>query len=291
MRRAAQFPRAEVDVASTDLSLPGPAGQIPARHYRPKVEGGRRAAAGLLPRRRVRRRRLRNPRQPVRDHLPRGRRPRAVRRLPAGARAQGASRRRRRVRGISLGRRPRRRTGRRPEPGRRRRGQRGRQSRRGGGATRTRRRRAAAGPAAAALSDHQLRRTGPGRWACSPTGFSSAAGTWTSATTSTSRVRASIRPIRGCRRCWPTTCPGCRPPFSSRRASTRCADEGRQYAEALSRRGQLVDAREFGSLIHAFANFFDPRRRQRDGDRRHHFGPARTSQPQLTNRREPRRYP
>lgn len=33
---AAQFPRAEVDVASTDLSLPGPTGQIPARHYRPK---------------------------------------------------------------------------------------------------------------------------------------------------------------------------------------------------------------------------------------------------------------
>lgn len=33
---AAQFPRAEVDVVSTDLSLPGPAGHIPASHYRPK---------------------------------------------------------------------------------------------------------------------------------------------------------------------------------------------------------------------------------------------------------------
>ena len=41
--------------------------------------------------------------------------------------------------------------------------------------------------------------------------------------TSTSGIRASTRPIRGCRRCWPTTCPGCRLPSSSRRASTRCA--------------------------------------------------------------------
>ena len=31
---AAQFPRVHVDVTSTDVSLPGPAGQIRARHYR-----------------------------------------------------------------------------------------------------------------------------------------------------------------------------------------------------------------------------------------------------------------
>jgi acetyl esterase len=33
-------------------------------------------------------------------------------------------------------------------------------------------------------------------------------------------------------------------------------DEGRQYAEALRNAGVLVDHREFGSLIHGFANFF-----------------------------------
>jgi acetyl esterase len=33
-------------------------------------------------------------------------------------------------------------------------------------------------------------------------------------------------------------------------------DEGRQYADALSAAGVTVDYREFGSLIHAFANFF-----------------------------------
>ena len=33
-------------------------------------------------------------------------------------------------------------------------------------------------------------------------------------------------------------------------------DEGRQYADALRKAGVSVDHREFGSLIHAFANFF-----------------------------------
>jgi acetyl esterase len=33
-------------------------------------------------------------------------------------------------------------------------------------------------------------------------------------------------------------------------------DEGRMYAEALRAAGNTVDAREFGSLIHAFPNFF-----------------------------------
>jgi acetyl esterase len=33
-------------------------------------------------------------------------------------------------------------------------------------------------------------------------------------------------------------------------------DEGRQYAEALRAAGNVVDAREYGSLIHSFPNFF-----------------------------------
>jgi len=33
-------------------------------------------------------------------------------------------------------------------------------------------------------------------------------------------------------------------------------DEGRQYAEAMRAAGVAVDYREFGSLIHGFANFF-----------------------------------
>ena len=35
----AQFPRVKVDVASTDVSLPGPAGEIRARHYRSNEDG------------------------------------------------------------------------------------------------------------------------------------------------------------------------------------------------------------------------------------------------------------
>ena len=70
--------------------------------------------------------------QLCRGDLPRRRSPCAVGRLPTRPRAQGARRRRRRVRGISVGVRACRRTGRRPEPGRRRWGQRGRQPHRGG---------------------------------------------------------------------------------------------------------------------------------------------------------------
>ena len=33
-------------------------------------------------------------------------------------------------------------------------------------------------------------------------------------------------------------------------------DEGNQYAEAMRAAGVTVDHREFGSLIHGFANFF-----------------------------------
>jgi acetyl esterase len=33
-------------------------------------------------------------------------------------------------------------------------------------------------------------------------------------------------------------------------------DEGRQYADAMRAAGVSVDHREFGSLVHGFANFF-----------------------------------
>ena len=82
------------------------------------VERGRRAVAGLLPRRWVRRRRPRTTHDNLcRGDLPRRRRPRVVGRLPAGAGAQGTRRRRGRVRGISVGARARRRTRRRPGAG------------------------------------------------------------------------------------------------------------------------------------------------------------------------------
>ena len=87
--------------AVTNLSIPGPAGPIPARHYRPAHADG--AAAGLLPRRRVGHRRPRHPRRSVPTDLPRRPHPRVVGRLPAGARAQGARRGRGRVRGVSVG--------------------------------------------------------------------------------------------------------------------------------------------------------------------------------------------
>ena len=64
-------------------------------------------------------------------------------------------------------------------------------------------------------------------------------------------------------------------------------DEGRQYAEALSAAGNVVDEREYGIADPRFAQLLYPRRGQRDGDRRHHFGPARTSQPRLTDRENP----
>jgi len=41
-------------------------------------------------------------------------------------------------------------------------------------------------------------------------------------------------------------------------------DEGRQYAEAMRAAGVTVDYREFGSLVHGFANFFPGGWRQRD---------------------------
>ncbi len=208
---AASF-KQDIPVAGvTNLAIPGPAGPIRARHYRPAER--RCAAAGLLPRRRPGPRRPRHPRRPLPQDLPRRRRARAVGRLPAGTRAQGACRRRRRVRRVSLGPRARRGTGRRPTAGRGRRRQRRRQPGRGGIAAGAQRGHDAARAAAALLPGHQLRERDAVAHACSPTASSSPSAIWTGSPTSSSTVRMSTRPTRGCRRCWPTTCPGCRPPW------------------------------------------------------------------------------
>ena len=57
---AASFKQDIPVAAVTNLSIPGPGGSDPARHYRP-VDGQGAAAAGLLPRRRSGHRRPRNP--------------------------------------------------------------------------------------------------------------------------------------------------------------------------------------------------------------------------------------
>ena len=78
----------------------------PRPDRRAPLRAGRRrraAAAGLLPRRRLRARRPRRPRQPVPAHLPRCRHARALGRLSPRARAPVSRRRRRRVRGLPLG--------------------------------------------------------------------------------------------------------------------------------------------------------------------------------------------
>ena len=54
----AGFPRVPADVTTSDVTVPGPGGDIPAVHIRPKAGGDRAPLLGLLPRRRLRRRRL-----------------------------------------------------------------------------------------------------------------------------------------------------------------------------------------------------------------------------------------
>ena len=70
------------------------------------------------------------------------------------------------------------------------------------------------------------------------------------------RLRRSSRRIRGCRRCWPTTCPGLPPALIATAGFDPLRDEGEQYAAALHAAGTAVDLRSLGSLTHAFANFF-----------------------------------
>ena len=57
------------------------------------------------------------------------------------------------------------------------------------------------------------------------------------------RLGRRRRPIRGCRRCWPTTCPGCRRRWWSRRASTRCATRARSTPRRCAAAGVPVDLR------------------------------------------------
>ena len=67
-------------------------------------------------------------------------------------------------------------------------------------------------------------------------------------------------------------------------------DEGQQYAEAMRAAGVDVDHRQFGSLVHGFANFFPlggGERHRRGGN---HLRAARPSRPQRENAPVSRRY-
>ncbi len=288
---AAQFPRAEVDVASTDLSLPGPAGQIPARHYRPKrskedgapllvyYHGGGFVVGGFE----------------THGHLceiichdagvhvlfvdyrlaPEHKAPAAVDDAYAAYRwavdhaaELGADPSRIAVGGDSAG---------------------GNLA----AVVAQRARDDGAPPPVLQLLLYPITnyaRPNPVAGSVRRRVFPPPLGHGLLRRQVPQRVRASIRPIRGCRRCWPTTCPGCRPPLLITAGFDPLRDEGRQYAEALSCRGQRRGRAGVRFADPRFRQLLHPRRRQRDGDRRHHFGPARTSQPRLTDRREPRRY-
>ena len=143
-----------------------------------------------------------------------------------------------------------------PQPGRRRRRQRGRQPRRRGvrsvPATTARRRRRCS----CCCIRSPTSRPDPVAAACSPTDSSCAAGYGLfcddkylggfgrRAGRPAGVAAAGRRPVRAAARLVVTA------GFDPLR------DEGRQYAEAMRAAGDAVDAREYGSLIHAFANFF-----------------------------------
>ena len=144
-----------------------------------------------------------------------------------------------------------------PRPGRGRRRQRGRQPRRAGGHY-------ARATTACRLPVLQLllypitnfARRDPVAGHCSPTGFSSPARYGRSATTNTSAgsgVDATdprVSPLLA------DDLSGLPPALVLTAGFDPLRDEGSQYADALRAAGVPVDAREYGSLVHAFANFF-----------------------------------
>ena len=62
-------------------------------------------------------------------------------------------------------------------------------------------------------------------------------------------------------------------------------DEGRQYADALRAAGVTVDYREFGSLVHGFANFFPLGGGSAHRDGGNDLCAARPSRPRVRSRR------
>ena len=77
------------------------------------------------------------------------------------------------------------------------------------------------------------------------------------------RCAGRRRPIRGCHRCWPTTCPGCRRRWCVTAGFDPLRDEGRHYADALREAGVAVDYREYGSLVHGVRQLLPAGRWQR----------------------------
>ena len=110
-------------------------------------------------------------------------------------------------------------------------------------------------PAAAALSRHQLRERHQVHDAVRRRVLPRRRRTWTGSGTTTIGGLDVDPVIRGSRRCLPRICPGCLRRWSDR-GFDPLRDEGNQYAEALAAAGVSVDPRQFGSVVHAFANFF-----------------------------------